>query len=533
MKNFINQEDGFSLLAVVLLVVLIGGFTATGTMIYKSWRIQADKVETNKKLEYIQAALQTYFEKNDRYPCPASLTAAPDTANFGVESHNGLCRDFPHPNQQPDGVFLTYAVAHTDRYNAAVVTGAVPVRALNIADEYMTDAFHHRFVYAVTLTQTVAGPAGNKSNTLITVEDAQGNNATSAPQNIAQLVLSTGGDTNGAYTSDGILARPCDKSQLTGENCDYFEIADYGDPIGTGATFVNTVTRSNNWQNPNFFVHAISYAAPQTDETCLNDIDNNVGKIAFLVDTSASMECATDYCPEGYTAPCRRIDSAHWAMRRVMPARIWRNYEGHTQDNPAMETFLSKFISTGPAIPPNYGDPSTTSQVTTHYNSSGGNPIFDNPSTHSPPYTRPADHIVVNNLESALQEMCPTAQTPLGVHIDALARFIGSGTEARPNKIVVISDGVNSIGRSPLEVVNDPTFPEHVEVDVIDVIGNPSLSQISEITGGNYYLASNPEELLQSLYQSTNACEAFTPTVVDSPLCSSTPPAVPFCGHLP
>jgi Ca-activated chloride channel homolog len=120
--------------------------------------------------------------------------------------------------------------------------------------------------------------------------------------------------------------------------------------------------------------------------------------------------------------------------------------------------------------------------------------------------------------------MCPSGETPLGIHIQALADRLGDGDEERPNRITVISDGVSNNGTDPIQVAKSihEKYP-HLQVDIIDVSGNPGLRNIASITGGAYYHTDDPDELLKALYVSAGVCGSYSPPnpPADKPGCGS------------
>ena len=144
---------------------------------------------------------------------------------------------------------------------------------------------------------------------------------------------------------------------------------------------------------------------------------------------------------------------------------------------------------------------------------------FDDPTADG--YVAPDDATVVNKLEDELKQLCPSGSTPLGAHLNQLAIKLGNGTAERPNKIAVISDGLSNVGADPVTIARQikRDYP-NLQVDIVDVGGNPSLRTIADITGGKYYSSDNPDELLGSLYSLTGICKPHTPTEpVDQKYC--------------
>ena len=113
-----------------------------------------------------------------------------------------------------------------------------------------------------------------------------------------------------------------------------------------------------------------------------------------------------------------------------------------------------------------------------------------------------------------MQGMCPGGWTPLGIHLIALADRLGDGDPDRVNKIIVLSDGRNTNGIDPLDAAFyiQNTYP-NLQVDIVDVVGNPSLEQVSAATGGSYYRTDDPDTLLDALRAAAGICNDYVPTI--------------------
>ncbi|NCC53607.1 MAG: VWA domain-containing protein [Spartobacteria bacterium] len=474
-------EDGFSLIAMALTISVCGLFIVAGIQLYQMWDANHRETVTEQGIRDIQAGLSRYLAQNGRYPCPAPLDAAIDTPSFGNEvSADCTAGAFPG----------TFRAAGRD--GRMVRTGAVPVRTLGLDDRLMFDGHKKRFIYAVTeeYASSAAQPAADRG--AIAIIDADGNNGTAVPGNIAQIVYSMGLDNNGAYNTNGLLLRACDPAAASGENCDFT----------ANATFRNTIAKSMNENT--MFVHKMAYAPARTVITCADTGIPVPGEVAFLVDTSGSMDWKGQgedgfsvQCPA--TMPnCKRIHVAQWAMRRAVPARIMTNALAAEPGATGMTGFVARNNVNN--VQQNLGD------IT-----------IDDPTQAG--YEPPTEEELSNTLEGKLQGMCPTGNTPLGIHIEALADKIGDGTPERPNKVVVISDGVSNNGTDPAAVARSIArkYP-NIQVDIIDIVGNPSLRTVAETTGGQYFPTSNPDELLEALFAAVGVCGAtLTPVAPADP----------------
>ena len=411
-----------------------------------------------------------------------------DDAAFGVEISDDCAANLAVPSG-------TTRVASQDATKGFIRTGAVPVRTLNIPDEYMADGYNHRFVYAVTEAYTADDAPLGVDSGAITIQDAAGNSATAKPDNIVQIVYSTGWDTNGEYTVNGAQISACDTAKASGVNCD----------TTNNALFVNSLNKSGRPDDP--FVNRISYRPSKTVLAC-EDKGLTVPKdTAFLIDTSGSMASRPNgACPTGLSRNCNRMDVAHWAMRRVMPARLYSNT---VTKNPG-DTLMTGFVGSN-----------STGNVESGIRRDWNKILFDDAPDDGTAYVPRTDAEIAAAVDKNLAGMCPSGGTPLGIHMEALANTMGDGDADRPNKITIISDGESNNGTSPVTVAlaMKAKYP-NIQVDIIDVVGNPTLRQVADITGGAYYRSNNPDELLDALYSSAGICNPYTPAAtVDKPAC--------------
>ncbi len=499
-------QKGISLIATSFLILALGLASVAGLRLYGVWHTYHMDAITNGRLDDIQQALQRYATHNGRYPCPAPLDVALDQAGFGVEVSTDCTAG------EINGTFRA-----AGRGGRIVRTGAVPVRTLNLADYYSFDGFKQRYVYAVTEDYAVADVPVSGDMGAIQIVDSNGNNATAAPGNIIEIVYSMGWDTNGAYSIDGVNLQACDSAARSGENCDFDD----------DAVFMNTIGKSTN--TANLFVHSLSYVPSKTMSLCDASAasTNKARNTAFLIDTSLSMT-EGGLCPANMPG-CSRIDVARWSLRRVVPALVYNN---SLEDAPG-QMWMTGFVAQG-----------STRNVERNL----GNITFFDPdefdqdaNNDGVPDREDMEAFVEGKsaqLESEIMAMCPQGNTPLGIHMEALAVRLRDQTQrdiaadgippSTISKIAIISDGLSNNGTSPdiianqIQAMRSQNPPVNIQVDIIDVVGNPSLQSISEMTGGKYYRTDNPDELLKALYDSAGVCAPYTPpSIVDQPGCGS------------
>lgn len=157
-----HHQSGFTLaeLAILLAVlsIIIGSLMlqmVTGSTIGAQ--------ETSlKRMRAIEQAVLAYWLVNNRIPCPAPGTAALNEADFGAEGGTaGDCTD-----GAVAGAFNGPIAATCNDWNIGCATGctsdcgavlgAVPVRRLNLPDEYALDGWNRRITYIVDERFTIS-----------------------------------------------------------------------------------------------------------------------------------------------------------------------------------------------------------------------------------------------------------------------------------------------------------------------------------------------------------------------------------------
>jgi prepilin-type N-terminal cleavage/methylation domain-containing protein len=194
----------FTLIEVSIVIAIIAVIAAMSASMAGSMIESARKVNTTNKLNAVEDALMAYRLANNRLPCPTdpSLTdTAANAATFGLETGT--------PGTCGGGATTSYTVPAP--YFGTVVEGAIPVKALNLPDEFQLDGWGRKIAYAVWTPLTAAAtgtasPAGflgygvSPSCGAITVENAGHGRRTKAA---AYSLVSYGPDGNGAYLKDG------------------------------------------------------------------------------------------------------------------------------------------------------------------------------------------------------------------------------------------------------------------------------------------------------------------------------------------
>ncbi|NBO19986.1 MAG: hypothetical protein EBV03_12345, partial [Proteobacteria bacterium] len=175
-------------------MVIIAVVAASGLAVGKATLESAQVANTNNRMNVIETALLAYRRANDRLPCPGNATILPSDPDYGMQAANpGSCN-----GGTPARNFEFTTGGQT------VVEGSVPVRSLNLPDEYMYDGWGHKFVYSVWAPATGMkafinyGIAPNCG--LMTVRNAVGAARTNRG---LYTLLSMGNNGHGAYNIAG------------------------------------------------------------------------------------------------------------------------------------------------------------------------------------------------------------------------------------------------------------------------------------------------------------------------------------------
>ncbi len=215
MKN----NRGFTLVEVAIVLIIGGILLASASSMLLTYMKKVQISTTEKRMEGIQEAMQLFLNLNGRYPCPAATTAAVDTAGFGVEN--------------PVGGTSCGGAVTTGRNSMPIVSGSVPVRTLNLPDDFIMDAWGGRFTYAVTKQLAETGTYRSELGAIRVVDSIGGNvtqpdlsrgapNNTWGPGTAHYVVVSHGKNNVGAFSINGVQIAACAPAsgQGEGENCD-------------------------------------------------------------------------------------------------------------------------------------------------------------------------------------------------------------------------------------------------------------------------------------------------------------------------
>jgi prepilin-type N-terminal cleavage/methylation domain-containing protein len=236
-----SSQHGFSLIELSIIIAIFSVLMA-GMLGGRTIQREAERVEgADASMDAAQKALQYFFQEKGYLPCPASLTAAPGTVNYGISTDCAL-------TAAPAGT--THIGTATDEYQLRV--GALPTRTLGMADGAGVDGWGNRLTYVIPRMLGVdaagyTGYAPTQTTGFFQLTDAAGTvtYGSSTSEIIAYALISHGADGRGAYTKDGIAGIGCATTEADKENCDadkQWIDAPVNDQV-TGATYYYDFTR--------------------------------------------------------------------------------------------------------------------------------------------------------------------------------------------------------------------------------------------------------------------------------------------------
>jgi prepilin-type N-terminal cleavage/methylation domain-containing protein len=139
MLNIKKNCEGFSLLELAVVLVIMGSFILISLQVADKKAKQNQYVENKSRMDVVLNAMDKFVKRNGRVPCPANPRLRHTDANFGVERlSGGACvtdnEDEDYPN-------------FGNSYNLHV--GAVPVVTIGLPAEYIMDVWGSAYTYGV------------------------------------------------------------------------------------------------------------------------------------------------------------------------------------------------------------------------------------------------------------------------------------------------------------------------------------------------------------------------------------------------
>lgn len=232
-------QRGFTLLEMAVVIAIIAVVATFGIDIGRSAVRGSERITTQQRLVVIKQALDAYADRNGYYPCPASPSALPSAATFGIEQRTS--------NLTSTGAACETSGTDIVSVGSAIYIGMIPFRTLGLNDNYAADAWGSEFTYAISSNQIYgvgsiasSGSAGSirinsgtRASPVVLTTMANGNSNTSA----SYVVVSHGRNLRGAYAMNGTgIPVACGSSTtlIDVENCDRANVFFYDSEYNEG-----------------------------------------------------------------------------------------------------------------------------------------------------------------------------------------------------------------------------------------------------------------------------------------------------------
>ena len=200
-KNVIKNIFGFSLVELAIALTIIAVLLGVSVTAFNAQLKSTSLLSTETKLEEVKFALDSYFERAGRYPCPADPALEAGNANFGIATTS--CDSTCTGGMSCSGL---------------MVRGDLPFETLGLTSEFAKDGYGNKISYVVDRLFTIISDGVCEASGRIQIIDYNGNVATN---DAVYAIVSHGEDAAGARAFDtGLLKRNCNTGFKDGENCD-------------------------------------------------------------------------------------------------------------------------------------------------------------------------------------------------------------------------------------------------------------------------------------------------------------------------
>ncbi|MBM5782839.1 MAG: type II secretion system protein [Pelagibacterales bacterium] len=199
MPNLINiKKSGYTLIELSIVIVVIATLLTGGLMASVNL-INKNKVSlTNQRIDTIYKALQNYLLLNKRLPCPAPITDSKTSGTgYGDDvSTAGVC---------------DVAGTYSSTTSTNLVYGMIPVKDLNLPNEFAEDGYGSKFGYIVHKHYTAASSdpysdtnsfGTSSDSSLITMKEISGTADKTILTNAIFAVISYGYNKYGAFNAN-------------------------------------------------------------------------------------------------------------------------------------------------------------------------------------------------------------------------------------------------------------------------------------------------------------------------------------------
>ncbi len=261
-KAGMREERGLTLIELAIVTIIAGILIAGAARAFSIYYKQAKIEQQNETVDNLASSLAEYFGTNGWYPCPASLTAGPGDAEYGVptdcedqatvategcNAHYCVVRgNFDHDNDpvtppqvhrvRIGAVPFRFGTPAADTDGDGDVDGddnpnvATPANGLDIDGQYALDPYGNRILYALTENQGTVNYVKNLGAIRIINEH---NNEIVDGAEYALVAL--GADGKGAYNWQGTPGVPCDDAPGRDQNNCQEIVAGEGDGVFVSA----------------------------------------------------------------------------------------------------------------------------------------------------------------------------------------------------------------------------------------------------------------------------------------------------------
>jgi prepilin-type N-terminal cleavage/methylation domain-containing protein len=202
-----KAEQGFTLIEIAIVMVIIGLLTVPLMLLYKNYLEQQILLKTSGSLAESNNAIQRYYLRNKYYPCPAGRTLGPGDAMYGQAN----CATVAVGACTADGICRVAGASG----GSSVLIGALPFVTLEMQALDTVDGYRNKIQYYITSALAGSVPA-DPTVREVTVVDVGG----TPLRNIAGALVAPGENRMGAYAATGGLISPCAGLGLDIENCD-------------------------------------------------------------------------------------------------------------------------------------------------------------------------------------------------------------------------------------------------------------------------------------------------------------------------
>ncbi len=230
-----NQQSGFSLVELSFVLLIIGIVVGSSIIVGNQQIKQRNIASSYGELKHINKRLKLFAQRYGRLPCPARINLATSDSEYGREATD--CAD----DSPPSGLTRVEYPASSGQY---IRIGGVPFKTLNLTDEFASDSWGNRYIYAVA--ENAISAIDSSVEGVITIQDGSGNTITDK----AIYVIASLGETGKGATGHESLTidDACDSTNLDKENCDDDGVF-IDDRVNNGDVAANFFDDYIIWQN--------------------------------------------------------------------------------------------------------------------------------------------------------------------------------------------------------------------------------------------------------------------------------------------